>query len=362
MRIFKFVALLLVLASLLGCQANSDETSEIIYQSVAAVQVQAQDAFKLERRFTGVVLPARSADIAFEFSGTVQYVLVNEGERVEEGDLLAQLDTSLLAIERRQLQAQLAEAEANLRLTHANLDRHESLESDGFASQQRRDELEAQRDATEASIRRLQAAVDGNEVRQQKAHLYAPFAGVIGERYLDEGSSAVPGRPALHMLETDTMEAHVGVPRQLARVLAPGQMVEVELDGATLLAEVLAVGAELKTQSHTANVRIQIPSRDVLAGSLVYLVLPDAIESPGFSLPQSSLTASMRGLWRVFVVVPAEDGLHRVEARDLQLRYSGDESAYVEGGLSDGDLVVSKGVHKLVPGQLVKVVETGEAA
>ena len=306
------------------------------------------------------MVPARSTDIAFEFGGTVEFMLAAEGDRFEEGDLLAQLDTALLEIERRQLQAQLNEARANLRLAMANLKRQKSLESDGFASQQRRDELEAARDATKASIAQLQASLDGNEVRLQKAHLYAPFSGVVGERYLEEGGSASAGRPVLRALETQRLEAHVGVPRSLAGHMKVGQLVTVRVGETVIEAEVLAVGAELKSRSHTATVRIQLPVQQLMAGSLVELELVDSISATGFTVPQSALTASLRGLWRVYVLAPAGDGLHKVEARDLQLRYSGESEAFVEGGLSDGELVVTQGVHKIVPGQLVRLVDSGK--
>jgi RND family efflux transporter MFP subunit len=362
MRFFTTCCAWLGVLLIAGCEANSGETGEVIYQSVSAVQVTEQAEFELTRSFTGIVLPARSANIAFEFGGTVQSMLVDEGDRIEEGDLLAQLDTALLAIERRQLQAQLEEAQANLRLARANLARHMSLETDGFASQQRRDELEAGRDAITARISQLQATLDGNQVRQHKAHLHAPFAGVVGERFLEEGSSAGTGAPVLRILEIGQMEAHVGVPRQLAQNLSVDQTVSVQLGERVEQGQVLAVGAELKARSHTAKVRIQLPPQEVLAGSLVQLRLADSIPGPGFSVPQSALTASMRGLWRVYVLVPAGENLYRVEARDLQLLYSDELRAFVEGGLNSGETVVTEGVHKLVPGQLVRIVDNGAPA
>ena len=361
MRLLNTSAILIAVLLIAGCEANGEESSDVIYQSVAAVRVHERSDFEVTREFTGVVVPARSTDIAFEFGGTVEFMLADEGDRFEEGDLLAQLDTALLEIERRQLQAQLDEARANLRLAQANLKRQKSLESDGFASQQRRDELEAARDATKASIAQLQAALDGSQVRLQKAHLYAPFSGVVGDRYLEEGGSARAGQPVLRTLETERMEAHVGVPRSLAENIEIGHVVSVRVRGAVIEAEVLAVGAELKARSHTATVRIQLPEQQFMAGSLVELELIDRISAVGFTVPQSALTASLRGLWRVYVLAPAADELYKVEARDLQLRYSGESVSFVEGGLSDGELVVTQGVHKIVPGQLVRLVGSGKS-
>ena len=192
--------------------------------------------------------------------------------------------------------------------------------------------------------------------------MYAPFSGVVGDRYLEEGGSASAGRPVLRALETERMEAHVGVPLSLAGSMEVGQLVSVRVGDALIEAEVLAVGAELKARSHTATVRIQLPEQQFMSGSLVKLELVDNISATGFTLPQSALTASLRGLWRVYVLAPASDGLHKVEARDLQLRYSGESVSFVEGGLSDGELVVTQGVHKIVPGQLVRLVGSGKSS
>ena len=197
--------------------------------------------------------------------------------------------------------------------------------------------------------------LDGNDIRQKKAHLYAPFAGVVSERYLEQGSRAGVGEPALRLLDTTLMEAHVGVPRQLARSLSPGQMVKVEAGGKLVQGSVLAVGAELKAQSHTVTVRIELPPMEVLSGSLVRLQFEDKIKGAGFTLPQSAMTANLRGLWRVYVLKSTGEDLYRIEARDVQLRFLDEHRAYVEGGLSDGDLVVSQGIQKLVPGQLVRI-------
>lgn len=355
MSITRILALLIAAAVLSGCDVHGETTLTPIYQVVEAVTVSESETFEIEREFSGVLKPAQRADLAFEFPGTMQTVLVNEGDPVAAGDLLARLDISLLIIERRQLQAQLEEALANLRLTDANLKRQTSLETDGFASRQRRDELEANRDAINASINNLRAALDGNTVKQEKSHLFAPFSGVISERYLEEGSTVGAGMPVVRILETGQMEAHVGVPESLAKSLKLGEEVTVIVGDSRLQGTILAVGAELKAQSHTAKVRISLPSQQALAGSLVKMLVQDSIAAPGFQIPQSALTASLRGLWRVYVLVAADNNLYKVQSRDVQLRYIGEQAAYVEGGLVTGDRVIISGVHKVVSGQLVRL-------
>ncbi len=352
-------AVLLSILALAACQEQNPGAGEVIYQPVEAIRVAAQPGYKLQRSFTGVVQPAQRANIAFEFAGTIESVLVNEGDAVAAGQLVAKLDTALLDIEGRQLQAQLKEARANLRLINTNLERQSSLETDGYASRARRDELEADRDAMTARIAQLDATLDGNRVRLEKAHLYAPFAGVVGERFLERGSAASPGAPVLRILETGRLEAHVGLPSQVAGKLHPGERVELLLDDERVSGEVLAVGAELKAGSHTVKTRIALDVESALAGSLVELQLPERIGGRGFAIPQSALSASMRGLWRVYVLKPEGGDLFRVESRDLQLRYAGEQEAFVEGGLRDGDLLVASGVHRIVPRQKVRISQGG---
>jgi hypothetical protein len=64
-------------------------------------------------------------------------------------------------------------------------------------------------------------------------------------------------------------------------------------------------------------------------------------------------------LWRVYVLMPTGKDLYKVQSRDVQLRYMGEQVAYVEGGLVTGEWVISGGVQKVVSGQLVRVSSTG---
>lgn len=358
----RYAVLLLVSAFVVlqsGCSSRTSAEREVVYQPVTRAVVHQQPYFSVTRSFTGVVEPAQAANVAFEFGGTLQAVMVDEGDRVAQGQLLARLETSLLDVERRQLEAQLKEAHANLRLTLENLKRQASLEADGHASRQRRDELTASRDAFTAVINQLEAALDGNRIRQNKSHLHAPFAGVISERFLEQGSAAASGQSVLRILEVGRLEAHVGVPPELAVAVAKGDVVQLRVADEPMTGEVVAVGAELKQRSHAVMIRIALPAAAVPAGSVVQLLLEDRIEDAGFVVPESALTASMRGLWRVYVLAAAQNDLYRIEARDLQLRYSSESQAYVTDGLRDGEWIVADGVHKFVPGQLVRLGSAG---
>lgn len=356
MRSFYRLSLLLLVALQGACSDSDSSQRSVVYQPVSTVQVSEKPSFTITRHYTGVVVAAQSANLAFELPGTVQRVLVNEGDRVTKGALLARLDTALLDVERRELEAGLVEAQAKLRLSTANLQRQSSLEIDGYASAQRRDELETNHDVLQANISRLQAALEGSAIRHQKSHLYAPFAGVIGDRFLHEGNAAGPGVTAFRVLQGGRLEAHIGVPAALAAQVAKGDVVTLQLTQGPLVGEVLAVGTELKARSHAVMIRIRLPaSAASLVGSVAQLELLDTLDVTGFKIPDSALTASMRGLWRVYVVTPAEQGLHRVEARDLQVRYSGEGFAFVTGGIRDGESIVADGLHKIVPGQLVKI-------
>ncbi|MBT8059218.1 MAG: efflux RND transporter periplasmic adaptor subunit, partial [Gammaproteobacteria bacterium] len=131
----KYAALAaLALASLLGLQGCGREslansaTPPYLHQ-VTTQSVRLQPNYRIEREFAGEVQAGQSSRLGFELPGVLESLMVNVGDTVAEGELLARLDTSLLDSERAELTAQRAELSAELDTTRRNLARIEQLRS-----------------------------------------------------------------------------------------------------------------------------------------------------------------------------------------------------------------------------------------
>ncbi|WP_300529377.1 hypothetical protein [Maricaulis sp.] len=89
-----------------------------------------------------------------------------------------------------------------------------------------------------------------------------------------------------------------------------------------------------------------------VAGQVVRLSVPLNVDARGFWVPVSALVESRRGLWSVYVLQP-EGGDYRLEARVVETVRVETERVFVRGAVSEGELILSGGIGRVTPGQLV---------
>jgi HlyD family secretion protein len=175
----------------------------------------------------------REVDLAFNNNERISEVLVQEGDRLRKGQLVARLDTSRLAPETAQAVANVALAKANLANARQHYDRLQKLwdESAGRAVSQ--DDLEAAkaaRDASEAQVKSNEAQAALLKQELADAELYAPSESIVRARILEPGDMSSPLKPALSLSVIDPkwVRAYVSEP-DLGKV-HPGMKATVEVD------------------------------------------------------------------------------------------------------------------------------------
>lgn len=194
------------------------------HHRVEPLTVNRQDNYQVTRSFTGIVAAQQQAELGFELAGKLTRIPVDEGDHVSKGQVLAALDTALLARERDELKAQRQETEAQLTLVQQNLKRIDSLSEKGYASAQQQDELTSERQVLKATLERLSAALAANQTRFDKSLLRAPFDAIVSRRYVDVGTVVDAGTAVLRLLEDAPMEARIGLPVRLLGQVAVGEL------------------------------------------------------------------------------------------------------------------------------------------
>jgi multidrug efflux pump subunit AcrA (membrane-fusion protein) len=168
-----------------------------------------------------------------------------------------------------------------------------------------------------------------------------------------------PGQSLLRVIEDGAMEFRVGLPPETAAQLAPGRRYAIGVDGQRLPAtlDTVVPSVEPDTRTVTAVLSFEEPPEAIGNGALGRLDIETERSGTGLWLPITALTEGRRGLWSAYAVVGDADGGSRVERRELQLLHVESDRAFVRGTLEDGERVVATGLHRLVPGQRVRVVE-----
>ena len=338
-----------------GCDwsTQADTTLPAYRHTVSVVTVERQDGYDITREFAGQVVAPQSPTVAFELPGQLQELGVDEGDTVRTGQVLAILDTQLLDAETRELNARAAEIEADLGLAQRNLERIERLEAESLASVREKDELASRVRALEASKARNQAALDGNRIRREKSVLVAPFDARVRTRLVDEGAVVDAGAPVFRLAQVEQREVRAGLPQAVARGLAPGDEVSLRSGSERAEGQILTLGVEVDQGTRSQVVRIAV-DRAWAPGELAYVEAGERVFTEGVWLPDTAVTGGLRGTWLVYVAVPGGDGEAVLETRTVTIEHATNGKLFVSGALADGEWVLTGGLHRVAPGQIVR--------
>ena len=336
--------------------------------NVSYFTLEPTDGYVSRRVYAGTAVSSRAAELGFKQGGQVLRVAVDIGDAVQSGDTLALLDTASLQASLRQAHAEVAHAHANLQALHAEVQlarnterRFRTLHEQGHTSQQLYDEANlsfrmkaAQHRVAAAGLERARAAQQGIEVAIAEATILAPFDGIIQSRYVDEGAQVGSGQAALRIVERGVVEAHIGVPAQVAARLAPGSRHAVIWMGGAHEGLLSAVLPEIDRATRTQTVVLKVADAAIPPGSVVEIAVSEQIDEPGFWVPLGALTAGDRGLWGVYAL--NRDNV--VERRLVEILHRESDRVFVRGTIAGGDRVIDTGVQRIVPGQTVDVHAT----
>ncbi|MDB2647306.1 efflux RND transporter periplasmic adaptor subunit [Pseudomonadales bacterium] len=340
--------------------------------TVSYINIQRQAGFASERVYAGKTLPSRSSELGFKRGGEIAQVLVDIGDVVEKGQVLARLDSQTLASNLEQAEANTALAQANLSAAKAEAQlaantekRFRTLREQGNTSKQIYDEAKlsfqtkrAQYQVEQANVKRALAAANASKIALAEAAIKAPFDGIIQSRYMDEGTQILGGTPAVKLIELGPIKAHIGVPSESVASLTIGGSYNLSWNGKVQPARLMAISPEVDPNTRTLNAVFKITAGIIPIGAVVELLLEQRVQTPGFWLPVSALTASDRGLWGVYVV----NAENIIERRLVEVIHNEASRAYVRGLLSDKERVVNSGVQRIVPGQSVLPLKAQESA
>lgn len=345
---------------------------------VAAATLKAQSHYNIHQRFAGRIQARQESDHGFDRAGVLSRILVEEGARVKKGDILAHLDMRRFNAREEELNAELDQAKAAHQealalheLANVSYERYRVLLEKKHISQQKFDDVrfglkveEARVHAAQATLRRVKATLKVLEVDKEMATLTARFDGSIVRRYLDEGSAVASAAPVLRLIEDENLEIQVGLPADNARGLDLGKLYSFEIAGNIVQARLRSTLGKLDMSTRTvaAFFNVTTPDFPIKVGELAHITLNSRVEEKGFWVPVSALAESRRGLWSIYALAdfPEDNVLKRLSRRELQMLYTQADRAYVRGTFQDGEKIVINGLHRLVPGQLVRPVQENE--
>ncbi|MBT2786267.1 MULTISPECIES: efflux RND transporter periplasmic adaptor subunit [unclassified Halomonas] len=325
---------------------------------VATEALEQAEQLQREVRLTGRVVARQSVSLAFEPAGRVTAVSADRGDAVEQGDVLATLDTRRLESRLAEVAARSEEARASLALAQRQEEREAQLNQNNFASRTALDQARTDRLTLQAQLAALAAERDSLTADLDDSTLKAPFTGRVIERHVSVGSLVSSGTSAFDLIDIEQLEAHLGLPAALAATFTPGEAVELSVNGEAIRAEVRARLPQVDSDSRTQTLVVSLEATDhAVPGDLAELRYTITEPASGYWVPLDSLQAADRGLWNVLVAEPLENDHYRVAQASVELLHSEGDQAFVRGTLAPGMRLITSGTHRITPGQQVTLSE-----
>lgn len=344
-------------------------------QPPAPVEVALAEAGVLTEEwvFVGEVRSLRAAGLAPGAGGEVVMIEVREGDRVEAGQVLVELDERATKARLRAAKSSQRESDRELAQARRNAERAKSL--GGSVIPEAEIEQETSRaDTLEARERRFGAEVEMVRAQLDDHRILAPFAGIIAARQADLGQWVDPGETVLELISIDEVELLVDVRPELVGHLRVGGKTTVRPSSAVagrtrdrVEAEVRGIVPSLDPSTRTIRVRLApTESRTwLMPGAPVDVAFPVAIDTAQVGDAEAGsavivpIDALVLGAVDIRVLEVVEDGEART-AKPIQVEViarAGDRAVIRGPGLQAGAMVVVRGNERLRPGQTVRVLE-----
>jgi len=311
---------------------------------------------------TGTVTSPRTAVLSTAVAGLVTELAIDEGDRVETGDVLLKLDAELaqLALERALAevrQREIAAADSRRRFKEA-----EEVSAQRGIARTQVESLRAEVSSDEAALVAAQAAAREQRAIVERSTLKAPFAGVISERFAELGEWVNPGDGLFELVATDNLRFDFRVGQDNFAALSPETPVEITLDAfpdRTIPGYVDAIVPVKNPSARTFLVRVRANTGNellVTPGMSARGKLNIDTGQVGVAVPRDAILRFPDGRITVWVI-DAEGDLPVVRERVVRTGFEFDGVVEISSGLADGDVVVVRGNEILQEGQAVSIVD-----
>jgi RND family efflux transporter MFP subunit len=318
------------------------------------------------RKFSGQVFATDSSTLSFQVAGNVQKMLVNQGDRVKKGQVIAVLDKQPYQLDVKSAQADLQKARAEVTQARQEYQRQEALFKKGWVAKARLDRVLRSRDAAASQVDFATSKLNLARRDLRLTDLTAPYDGTISRKHIDAFVEVKTGQPVYDVEASGALEVRFDIPETTISRVTVGMPVTVTFPteaGSIQRARITEVGSSAgRANAFPIKAGLTDPPATIRSGMTAEttIVLAEEGRDSTYLLPISAISpADKPGEGFVFLFDP---GTQTVKRSPIKGKGATDNFAHIYEGIKAGDIVASAGVSFLRDGQKVKLMEQRAAA
>jgi membrane fusion protein (multidrug efflux system) len=355
-----------------GCgeSKQADPAAAAPPPAVTVVKVTAAE-IKPATTFTGRIEAKNKVDLRARVDGFLEKRLFTEGADVKEGELLFVIEKGLYQAAVDQAKAALETAEATLKLADLDVDRQTQLFQRNVSAQATLDQATAKQGEARGNMLAQKAALEKAELQLSYTDIKVPISGRIGRASVSVGNFVGPSNGALATIVSQdpiyasfpvTQREMLAVRKQQAASKGGGYVIYVQLaDGSRYpsAGKIDFLDNTVNQGTDTVQVRAVFanPDRLLVDGQLVTIVAEEGKGESALLAPQQALQVDQTG---PYVLVVDKD--NKVQIRRIEADTGRGANAVIRKGLAEGERIVTEGIQRVRPGQVVAPSETKPGA
>jgi RND family efflux transporter MFP subunit len=298
---------------------------------------------------SGTVMGRYDSNIAAEVEGNLEQVL-DVGERVSKGDKLASIEAFTLSLHADEMEAEILPKEARLDFLQREVKRLTMLAEKNNAAKNRLDEVSSQYKQTRGEIKVAKARHAQAKDQLARTVIYAPFDGVVTERYKSHGERVERGDQVVRLVNTSDLEIQVRVPQSaISNIQNDSEILvkDAEHTNTARLRTYVPVG---DPQSRLYELRLSFEEPDWMSGHAVRVSVPVSKPKRVIAVPRDALVIRQNNI-SVFKI----NDSNMAEYVAVEIGLTRDDLIEIIGAITAGDKIVVRGNERLRPGQPVTI-------
>jgi RND family efflux transporter MFP subunit len=341
MKMQKNLILLAILFAMISCKQKQETTTK----EVAPIKVKTQTVQTANGlsnlRYSGTVEAAQTIPLTFQSSGTVEKVLVQEGDIVRKGQLLAVVDkTDNQSIYNSSLAMYNQAKDA--------YDRLKQVYNNGSLPEVKWVEMET-------NLKKAESQLEIAKNNLDKCNLYAPTSGVVGKRNIEPGQSAISSFSPIKLVKIETVMVKISVPEneigKIRKGMTAGFIISA-LDNKQFEGTITNIGVVADQFSRTYEVKLTVKNNDleIKPGMVCDVTLNTNNEKQMVLVPYNAVSKDSEGNSYVYVVSPDSKSVKKQTIKVGGYQSSGLE---VISGLTTSEVIVVEGKEKLSDNSII---------
>lgn len=321
--------------------SSLDSSKKVVDFALVTSFTAEKKPFKHYFQVQGVVASKKNVLLTPETGGMITSILVEEGQKVNSGDLIATFSTTII-------NSTIEELEQQLELAKYYYEKQQSLNDQGVGTDL---------SLNEARVNYNRLLKNKNTLLEQKNKfsLYAPFTGFIDKLFVTVGQSTSPANPIVRLVSLNQMYVSANISENYLGKINRGQFVEIELPALNEKIEGLKIkhlSKQIDPINRTLSIQVPIPSKDkIIPNLMAVLNICDYQTDSSIVVPSSLILENSRGENVVKII---EGGVVKEKKVTIGKQYN-NQTQLIDGIVS-GEKIIDKGKKSVVNGQKVNLL------